>query len=104
MRREGRIVSYTDEELRAMIARGEDQSDWERVKAMTDEDLEASIDYEEEGHFDLSKGRMIYDPACKQEITLKLDPDVIDFFKAGGPDFADRMNAVLPQHIVANAK
>ena len=46
------IVSYTTEEIDAMIARGEDRTDWERVRNMTDEEIEASIDHEEEGEFD----------------------------------------------------
>ena len=71
---------------------------------LTDEEIEASIDYEQEGHFDLNKGRMIYTPEAKRQITLRLDPDVIDFFKAGGPGYQTRMNAVLRQYVVANAK
>jgi uncharacterized protein (DUF4415 family) len=31
----------------------------------------------------------------KQQITLRLDPDVIDRFKAGGPGWQSRMNAAL---------
>ncbi|MGI8475770.1 MAG: hypothetical protein ACR2OO_05305 [Thermomicrobiales bacterium] len=38
-----------------MLLRGEDQSDWPRVRAMTEEELEASIDAEDEGEFDWSR-------------------------------------------------
>lgn len=100
MSEEGRIFRTTLEEARERIARGEDQTDWERVKAMTEEELEASIDYEEEGYPIPGTGRMIYDPACKREITLKLDPDVIEFFQAGGPDYVDRMNAALRKNML----
>ncbi len=44
-----RIVEYTADELAAMRARGEGQTDYARLDAMTDEELEASIDFEEEG-------------------------------------------------------
>ena len=47
---------------------------------------------------------MIYDPASKKQITLRLDPDVIDFFKAGGPGYQTRMNAVLRSYMLAKAK
>jgi uncharacterized protein (DUF4415 family) len=104
MGEEGRIVRTTLEEAKARIARGEDRTDWVRVDALTEEELEASIDFEEEGYPIPGTGRMIYDPACKREIMLKLDPDVIEFFQAGGSDFADRMNAVLRRYVVVNAK
>jgi hypothetical protein len=39
----GNIVSCTAEELRAMIARGEDRTDWARVDALTEAELEAAI-------------------------------------------------------------
>ena len=44
-----RIVRYTADELDEMLRRGESQTDWARVDAMTEEELEASIDHEEEG-------------------------------------------------------
>ena len=47
---EGRIVRTTLEEAKARIARGEDRTDWARVDALTEEELEASIDFEEEGY------------------------------------------------------
>jgi len=43
MKKRERIVRYTDDELRAMVARGESRSDWERSASMTEEELEASI-------------------------------------------------------------
>ena len=49
-----RTVRYTAEELEDMLRRGEDQTDWARVDAMTEEDLEAAIAHDEEGEFDWS--------------------------------------------------
>ena len=51
------IVEYTADELAAMRARGEGQTDFARLDAMTDEELEASIDFEEEGVPDWSTAR-----------------------------------------------
>lgn len=104
MLKSDRTVRYTAQEIDEMLARGEDLTAWERVKALTDEEIEASIDYEDEGRFDLSNGRMIYTPEAKRQITLRLDPDVIEFFKAGGPGYQTRMNAVLRSYMLANAK
>ena len=49
-----RIVRYSEQELDDMLRRGESQTDWARVYAMTEEELEASIDQEEEGEIDWS--------------------------------------------------
>ena len=43
VKRHDDIVSYTAEELRAMIERGQDQTSWARLDAMTEEELEAAI-------------------------------------------------------------
>lgn len=43
MKKKGDIARYTPEEISAMLARGESRTDWAAVKAMTAEELEASI-------------------------------------------------------------
>ena len=43
MARKERIVRHTDDQLRAMQARGEDKSDWKAAAAMTDAEIEAAI-------------------------------------------------------------
>jgi hypothetical protein len=50
MGKEGRIIRTTLEEAKARIARGEGRINWARVDALTEEELEASIDYEEDGY------------------------------------------------------
>jgi uncharacterized protein (DUF4415 family) len=35
------------------------------------------------------------DPDAKKLLTLRVDPDVIEWFKAAGPGWQSRMNAVL---------
>jgi uncharacterized protein (DUF4415 family) len=83
-----------------MVERGESLTDWERVDAMTDEEVEANIDEEEEGHFDLSKAFRGLPPGfgiAKKQLTIRLDEDVIDWFKSQGKGYQTRMNAVLRQ-------
>ena len=41
---EGKIVRYTASQIKEMIARGEDQTDWERIRKMTEADIQAAID------------------------------------------------------------
>ena len=51
MRRNGNTVQYTAEEARQLMAHGESRMDHRRADAMTEEGLEASIDFDEEGRF-----------------------------------------------------
>ena len=62
MRKRGDIVSYTDSELKSMQRRGLSRTDWKRVDAMTEAELEASIaadpdDIHEEARLDQSLHR-----------------------------------------------
>ena len=41
------IVRYSADEVAAMIARGESRTDWERVRAMSQEEVERLADEEE---------------------------------------------------------
>ena len=99
MQKSGTIVSYSAEELRAMRERGESQTDWARIDAMTEEELEASIDKNEEGDFE---GAVGYPgaPGIKRETTLLLDDQVIQWFRLQGPDYLGRMNDVLLEYVI----
>jgi uncharacterized protein (DUF4415 family) len=35
----------------------------------------------------------------KQRLTLRLDTDLVDWFKAQGPDYQTRINAVLRAYV-----
>lgn len=94
------IVRYTSAELKAMRERGESLTDWDRVRAMTEEELEASIDHEEEGEIDWSTVQVGI-PALKQQLTVRLDQDIVDWFKAQGKGYQTRMNAVLRSYVRA---
>ncbi len=101
MQKTENIVSYSDEEIDAMIARGESGTDWERLAALTDEEIEASIDHEEEGEFDWSTV-YVGIPALKNQLTVRFDSDIIEWFKSRGPGYQTRMNAVLRSYVDAH--
>lgn len=98
MQKSENIVRYTAKEIDEKIRNGEDRTDWERVRNLTSEEIEASIDFEDEGTFDLDlafKGL----PGPARKITVRFDTIVIDWFKAQGPGYEARMNAVLRQYM-----
>lgn len=103
MQRSERIVRHSSDEIDEMVRRGEDQTDWVRLDALTDAEIEASIDVEDEGEFDWSTLQMDV-PASKQQLTIRYDGDVIDWFRAQGPGYQTRMNAVLRSYVDAQKR
>ena len=102
------ITTVTLEELIEKRARGEKSlTDWERVRAMTDEDIYAATkddpDWEGLMDIDWSDAVMVY-PIAKKAISLRLDEDVLDFFKSTGKGYQTRMNAVLRHYMTDQTK
>jgi len=100
MAKSERIVRYTGDEIDEMLRRGESRTDWARVDAMTEEELEASIDFDDEGVFDLSTAQPGI-PGLSPLLTIRLDPEVMEWFMAQGDDYRSRMNAVLRNFVAA---
>jgi uncharacterized protein (DUF4415 family) len=100
MQKSGTIVRYTADELEEMRRRGEDRTDVERIKALTEEELEASIDFEEEG-VPIWESMVIGNRQPKQQLTIRFDQDVIDWFKSEGAGYQTRMNEVLRGYVDA---
>ncbi|WP_159948502.1 BrnA antitoxin family protein [Rhizobium sp. 18065] len=100
------IVSYTFEEIRKMKAQGEDKTDWARVNALTDEDIERAMrddpDWRDLMDIDWSKAVMVH-PQKKKAISIRLDEDIIDFFQQTGKGYQTRINAVL-RHFISEQK
>ena len=108
MKKHGDIVSYTAEELRAMIARGEDQTDWARVDAMTEAELEAAIasdpDWAGIPPDWYKHATPHYPEAMLKEVRLRLDPDLVAWFKRQGPGYQARINAALRPFVKAQER
>jgi uncharacterized protein (DUF4415 family) len=41
-------------------------------------------------------------PARKRSISLRVDPDILDWFKKQGPGYQTRINAVLKAYVRAH--
>ncbi len=103
MAKNERIVSYTAEELEAMRARGEGRTNYARLDAMTEEELEASIDHDEEGEIDWSSVQVGF-PGPKERLTVRFDTNVVAWFKEQGPGYQTRMNEVLKSYVKAHSR
>ena len=63
------------------------------IKAMADEDIDTSdIPPLEEGFFSKAQVRM---PKPKATVTIRLDQDILSWFKAQGKGYQTRINAIL---------
>ena len=99
MENEEHIVRYTLTELKDLNARGTSKTDWARIDAMTDDELEATIDWEEEGKLDLSQAFPGFPPGIGRAPTMRVAGDVVSWFKAQGRDYRTRMRAVLRDYV-----
>ncbi|MBX3069969.1 MAG: BrnA antitoxin family protein [Thermomicrobiales bacterium] len=70
---------------------------------MTEEELEASIDHEDEGEFDWST-ILVELPRPKVAFTMRYDQDVLEWFRGQGPGYQTKINAVLKSYIAAQPK
>lgn len=97
------VRTYTLSQLRRMKGR----TDTKRLREMTDEEIDKSIandpDWAEFKDIDWSKAEVVI-PANKKPISIRLDEDVLDFFKRGGAGYQRRINAVLRFYMREKAK
>ena len=83
----------------AIRHKGKGQTDWDRLRQEQAAGLEPESDTDE-GEFDWSQVRVVVPPS-KQAISLRIDSDVLDFFKTGGRGYQTRINAVLRSYMEA---
>jgi len=77
------------------------KTDWATVDALTDEEIEAAIRHDPDAvplDFDWSEAVLVIPPK-KKAISIRLDEDVLDYFKREGAGYQRRMNAVLRSYM-----
>jgi uncharacterized protein (DUF4415 family) len=98
------IRRYTVADIEAMIARGEDKTDWAAVRAKTEAELAADtasdpawdgIDEEWIRTARVTHNVLSRPQENKRQVTMRFDADVLEFFRNGGRGWQGRMNAVL---------
>jgi uncharacterized protein (DUF4415 family) len=102
MKKDKNIKNYTAAELKAK--RAESRTDLGKFDAITDEKLERLVaeDEAERGiRPDWTRAKLIL-PHAKQSIHLRLEQDIIEFFKAHGKGHISRMQAVLKAYVDAH--
>ena len=74
------------------------QTDWAKVAAASDDDSDPTED-----EFDWANAQMLTFP-LKQAVSIRLDDDVLQFFRASGKGYQTRINAVLRSYVAAKQR
>ena len=89
----GSIVEHAD----GSLERRHSKTDWAAVDALTDAEIEAAVRRDPDAvplDFDWNEAVLIL-PQKKKAISIRVDEDVLAFFKQGGEGYQKRINAVL---------
>ena len=88
-----------------MVERGEDRTDFARLDTLTDASLERAIadDPDWQGvPRDWHRGAEAAMPRPKVPVSIRLDADLVDFFRQQGRGWQTKVNAILRAY--ANAR
>ena len=78
------------------------KTDWERLRREQEAGIEPEPD-EDDVEVDWTSAVLVRPPA-KPMVSLRMDPEVLAFFKAGGKGYQTRINAVLRAYMEAQKK
>jgi len=98
---ESRTEGHSLEEVRQM----ESRTDWERLRQMGEEDIEKAAREDpqtpllDEEWF--RTARLVIPSGDKKRITIRLDEDIIDYFKRQGAGYQTRINDVLKAYVLS---
>jgi len=92
--------------VRRVGDRRKGKTDWARVDALTDEDIAKAVANDPDAvplDIDWSDAVLVMPPR-KKAISIRVDEDVLDFFKREGEGYQRRMNAVLRSYMQQKSK
>jgi uncharacterized protein (DUF4415 family) len=82
------------------------KTDWARVDAMSEKVLERNIAADPDADIpdpDWTRARLVM-PRRKESVHLRIDPDVLAWFRQQGDGYLTRMNAVLRAYMDAHRR
>jgi uncharacterized protein (DUF4415 family) len=101
MARKKPTVKYTAEELAELVEREGSGSNWEKAEAMTEAEIEASIaaDADETGMVMDWDHAIVEMPRPKAVLNMRIDQDILDYFRQTGKGYQTRINAILRSYV-----
>lgn len=95
-------VQRTSKRLRPKSRGARGKTDWARVAALTDEDIAKAVASDPDTFIPdkawWRRARVVV-PTAKKLVSLRLDADVLTWFRAQGPGYQTRINAVLRSYV-----
>jgi uncharacterized protein (DUF4415 family) len=95
------IVRRTSEQIKAARMTPEQQA---RFDAIREEDIDYSDIPEPPDDAVWTRPGALVSPENKKQMTVRLDADVIEFFRKTGKKYQTRMNAVLREYMLAQKR
>lgn len=95
---------YSAEALKSLRAREGSRTDPARLDAMTEAELDAAIAADPDWRGiprDWHKNAVPVLPGAKRLLSLRIDPDVLEYFRGTGKGYQTRINAVLRAYVRA---
>ena len=80
------------------------KTDWDQVDALTDEQVRGAIEADPDAHptdENFWTTAKVVMPRPKETITIRLDADVLEWFRGRGKGYQTRINAILRSYIRA---
>jgi uncharacterized protein (DUF4415 family) len=101
-----KIVRHSSVQLNTMRQTGKSRTDWARVKAMkvSEIDFSDSPELAPEAFARAVVRKGLNPVAAKAQLTLRLDADVLEWFRAQGSGYQTRINALLRAYRDAHRK
>lgn len=94
MKNENDIRQFSAAELEARRGRGESRTDMGRLRAMSDAESADDPAFADQPDEWLARAEAVM-PTPKKLLSLRIDNDVLEWFKRQGPGYQTRINAVL---------
>jgi uncharacterized protein (DUF4415 family) len=103
MKKRNGTVRYSAAKIAALRRKGATRTDWAKVDAMTEAQLRAAIAADpDDVHAATDWTQAVKGlPPRKQPIKLRLDADILAWFRATGKGYQTRINNVLRAFVVA---
>jgi uncharacterized protein (DUF4415 family) len=82
------------------------RTDFDYLDRVSDEEIAAGVAEDPDAaplDLDWSKAELVI-PSGKKPISIRVDEDILDFFKKQGPGYQRRINAVLRSYMQARRK
>jgi len=94
------VTKITLDEAKEM----ESQTDWEALEKKTDEEIREAVESDPDTYFldeDWFEAATFVNPSAEKErISIRLDEDILEFFRSQGRGYQSRINKVLREYMI----